>query len=112
MKKFSEINESKNFLPDPSIIKRYASYIIPLYLQGELICDIKLIDEWLEMNKSKEKEKNRNMVSELEIKAVRNIIGNPLSPTGFNELKVEIEKKCPKLEKFLRSYYQKKIDFQ
>ena len=52
------------------------------------------------------------MVSELEIKAVRNIIGNPLSPTGFNELKVEIEKKCPKLEKFLRSYYQKKIDFQ
>jgi len=93
MKKFSQINESKNFLPDPSIIKKYASFIIPLYLQGELTCDAKLIDEWLEMNKSKEKEKNRNMVSDLEIKAVKNVLSNPLSPTGYNELKLEIEKK-------------------
>lgn len=112
MKKFSQINEAKNFLPDPSIIKKYASFIIPLYLQGELTCDDKLIDEWLEMNKSKEKEKNRNMVCDLEIKAIKNIFSNPLTQTGYNELKLEIEKKCPKLELFLKKYYQMRFDFQ
>ncbi len=112
MIKFSQINESKNFLADPSIIKKYASYIIPLYLQGELVCDEKLIDEWLEMNRSKEKEKMKNMVCDLEVKAIKNILSNPLTPSGYNELKTEIEKKCPKLEVFLRKFYQKKIDFK
>jgi hypothetical protein len=112
MVKFTEINESKNFLPDPSIIKKYASFIIPLYLQGELPCDVRLIDEWLQMNNSKEKEKNRNMVCDLEIKAIRNIFSNPLTFSGYNELKVEIEKKCPKLEIFLRKFYQKKFEFE
>ena len=111
MKKFSKIDESKRFLPDPSIIKRYASYIIPLYIHGELKCDDKILDEWLEMNKSKEKIKNNAMICDLEILAIKQIFDNPTTPVGFNQLKLEIENKCPKLEKFLRKYYQKKFDF-
>ena len=112
MLKFSQINEAKKFYPDPSIIKRYAAFIIPLYLSGELKCDEKLIDEWLEMNKNKEKEKNRNMVCDLEVKAIKNIHSNPLTPTGYMELKLDIEKKCPKLDVFLRKFYQNKFDFK
>lgn len=112
MLKFTQINEGKNFIPDPSIIKKYASFIIPLYIQGELECDEKLIDEWLEMNKSKEKDRNKNMVCDLEIKAVKNIFSNPMTSNGYNELKIEIEKKCPKLELFLKKFYQKKIEFK
>jgi hypothetical protein len=112
MIKFSQINESKNFLPDPSIIKKYASFIIPLYIQKELTCDPKLIDEWLEMNKDKEREKNRNMVCDLEVKAIKNILDSPLTPSGYNQLKIEIEKKCPKLEVFLRKFYQNKFEFK
>lgn len=105
MLKFSEINEAKKFFPDPSIIKRYASFIIPLYLNGELKCDEKLIDEWLEMHKSKERVKNIGMICDLEILAVKQIFDNPTTTTGFNQLKEELEKKCPKLEKFMRKYY-------
>lgn len=112
MLKFTQINEGKNFIPDPSIIKKYASFIIPLYIQGELECDEKLIDEWLEMNKSKEKNKNKNLISDLEIKAIKNIFSNPMTSNGYNELKIEIEKKCPKLESFLKKFYQKKIEFK
>jgi len=112
MLKFSQINEGKSFYPDPSIIKKYASFIIPLYIQGELECDDKLIDEWLEMNKSKEKQKNKNMICDLEVKAIKNIFDNPLTPSGYEDIKIEIEKKCPKLEVFLRKFYQKKIEFK
>lgn len=112
MIKFSQINESKNFFPDPSIIKKYASFIIPLYLQGELECDYKFIDEWLEMNKSKEKEKNKNMICDLEIKAIKNIFKDPLTPGGYSDLVMDIEKKCVKLEAFLRKFYQDKFDFK
>jgi len=112
IKKFSEINESKRFFPDPSIVKRYASYIIPLYIQGELKCDEKLIDEWLEMNKSKEKAKNANLVSDLEILAVKAVLDTPITQSGYLMLKQEIDAKCPKLEKFLRKYYQVKREFE
>jgi hypothetical protein len=112
MLKFSQINESKNFIPDPSIIKKYASFIIPLYLQGELECENKLIDEWLEMNKSKERDLNRNMICDLEIKAIKQVLENPMTQSGFKELRKEIEKKCPKLESFLRKFYQDKFDFR
>lgn len=112
MIKFTELNESKKFFPDPSIVKRYASYIIPLYLQGELKCEEKWIDEWLEMNKTKEKMKNINMVTDLEILAIKNILDSPTTINGYNQLKLEIENKCPKLEKFLRKYYQMKKEFK
>ena len=52
------------------------------------------------------------MVCDLEIKAIRNIFSNPLTFSGYNELKAEIEKKCPKLEIFLRKFYQKKFEFE
>lgn len=112
MRKFTQINEGKNFISDPSIIKRYASYIIPLYLQGELKCEDRLIDEWLDMNHSREKEKNRNFVCDLEILAVKNLFDNPMNQSGYIQLKTEIENKCPRLEVFLRKFYTKKIDFQ
>lgn len=112
MLKFSKIDESKKFYPDPSIIKRYASYIIPLYIQGELKCDEKLIDEWLDMQKSKEKHKFENVICDLEILAVKNIFENPVSPNGYNQLRLEIDNKCLKLEKFLRKYYQIKKEFK
>lgn len=106
MLKFSQINEAKKFYPDPSVFKRYASFIIPLYIQGEIKCEPKLIDEWLEMYKSKEKEKNEMMICDLEILAIKNIIDNPLSQNGYFLLKKEIDEKCPKLERFLRKFYQ------
>ena len=112
MLKFSQINEAKNFYPDPSVLKKYASFIIPLYLQGELEIESKLIDEWLDMNKGKEKEKNKNIVCDLEIRALKNIFKDPLSPNGYADLKVDIEKKCAKLETFLRKFYQDKFDFR
>ena len=112
MLKFSQINEGKNFVPDPSIIKKYASFIIPLYLQGELECDDKLINEWLEMYKSKERADNKNIICDLEILAIKNILDNPLTQSGYKDLKREIEKKCPKLEIFLRKFYQNKFEFK
>lgn len=112
MLKFSKLNESKRFFPDPSIVKRYASYIIPLYLQGELKCEEKLIDEWLDMQKSKEKHKYENVICDLEIMAIKNIFDNPTTTTGYNQLKLDIDNKCLKLEKFLRKYYLLKKDFK
>ena len=112
MQKFSQINEAKKFYPDPSVLKRYASFIIPLYIQGELKCDPKLLDEWLEMYKSKEKEKNEMMISDLEVLAIKNIIDNPLSQNGYLLLKKEIDDKCPKLERFMRKFYQSTKDEQ
>lgn len=106
MKKFS-IYESKTFYPDPSIIKKYASFIIPLYLMGELNCDQKFIDEWLEMNKGVEKKKNQNVLCDLEILAVKNLFDNPTTPAGFTQMKNDIDNKCLKLEVFLRKYYTK-----
>ena len=110
MLKFSQLNEAKKFYPDPRIIKIYASYIIPLYLQGELKCEVRLIDEWLEMNKSREKFKNEDTICEFEILAVKQIFDNPISQTGYNQLRLDINNKCVKLEKFLRKFFQRKLD--
>jgi hypothetical protein len=108
MKKFTEINESKFFTADPSIIKKYAARIIPFYLTGELVCrDYKLIDEWLEMNRNNEKHKNENIVCDLEIMAVKAVLDNsPLTQNGYVSLVNEIDNKCPRLERFLRPLIQ------
>jgi hypothetical protein len=103
MLKFSQINENKTFIPDPSVIKKYASYIIPLYLQGDLKCEGRMIDEWLEINKAKDREKNKNVICDLEILAIKNIFANPMSSLGYAQLKLDVEKKCPKLEAFLKN---------
>ena len=112
MLKFTQIDESKSFIPDPSVIKKYASFIIPLYIPGELICKDDLLDEYLDMNKEKNKEKNRNMICDLEILAIKNLFDNPMTISGYNELISDVEKKCVKLETFLRKYYQKKFEFK
>jgi hypothetical protein len=112
MKKFSAINERKVFITDPSVIKRYASFVIPLYITGELTCDVKILDEYLEMNKAAQKEKSKNLISDLEVLAVKAVLGdNPLTPKGYDILRADIDKKCIKLERFLRVYLLKKKDF-
>ena len=52
------------------------------------------------------------MICDLEIMAVKQIIDNPLTTTGFTQLKEELEKKCPKLEKFMRKYYRDTKDLE
>ena len=74
MKKFSTMNEGKIFMPDPSVIKAYASYIIPLYLTGKIKCDEKLLDEYLEMNKKVNKIKSPNVVLDIEIMAIKAVL--------------------------------------
>ena len=105
MKKFSQVNEGKVFIADPSIIKSYAAYIIPLYLNGALKCDQKLIDEWLEANKSSNKARMANFLLDIELMAVKAVLENPTTQGGYESLKKEIASKCPKLERFLRQYY-------
>lgn len=108
MKKFTEINEAKFFTADPSIIKKYAARIIPFYITGELVCrDQKLIDEWLEMSRSSQKHQNENTVCDLEIMAVKAVLDlSPLTQNGYNALFNEIDNKCPRLERFLRTFIQ------
>jgi len=72
MKKFTnQVNEGKMFIPDPSILKKYAAFIIPLYITGKVKCDEVLLDEYLELYKKGVKVKNANVVSDLEIAAVK-----------------------------------------
>ncbi len=106
MQKFTE---SVKFIPDPSIIKKYASYIIPLYLTREIKCDTKLIDEYLEMYQGANFEKNTNMISDLEILAVKNIFDDPLTSQGFQQIKNDLHNKSAKLEMFLRKNLPKHI---
>lgn len=108
MQKFTE---SVKFIPDPSIIKKYASFIIPFYITRELKCDVKLIDEYLDMFSSKNFTKNTNMISELEILACKNIIDDPMTPQGYQQLKNDIENKCYKLEIFLKKNISIKYEF-
>jgi hypothetical protein len=108
MQKFTE---SVKFIPDPSIIKKYASFIIPLYLNRELKCDLKLIDEYLELNKSVNFNKSNNIVCDLEILACKNIFDDPTTQTGFTQLKLDIDNKCDKLEKFLIRKINIKYEF-
>jgi hypothetical protein len=106
MEKFTKVTESKRFIPDPSILKKYASYIIPLYLNGVLKCEEKLLDEYLDMYKSSNKYRNLNQVCDLEITAIKNIFDNPTTINGFNQLKQDILNKTPKLQNFLRKHLQ------
>ena len=112
MEKFTKVVESKRFIPDPSILKKYASYIIPLYLNGILKCDEKLIDEYLELYKSSNKYKNVNTVTDLEIMAIKNIFDNPTTITGFNQMKSDVENRCSKLQTFLRKHLQDTTQFK
>ena len=111
MQKFTKIEESKKFMPDPSILKTYASFIIPLYITGQLKCEEKFVDEWLEMHKPSKKFNNINQVCDLDILAIKNIFDNPTTITGFNQLKQDVENKCIKLQNFLKSYIQK-VEFK
>jgi hypothetical protein len=105
MKKFSSINEAKYFTPDPSVLKKYAAFIIPLYITGKVKCDEVLLDEYLELYKKGVKVKNTNVICDLEIIAVKLVLQeNPMSAAGYEQFKKELENKCPKLEKFLKIY--------
>jgi len=105
MKKFSKINEAKLFIADPSIVKRYAAFIMPLYITGRVKCDENLLDEYLELYKKSGHFKNSNVVCDMEILAIKSVLQeNPMTQSGFEVLKKEIDNKCPKLEKFLRPY--------
>jgi hypothetical protein len=111
MQKFSKIDEAKRFLPDPSLLKKYAAFIIPLYLNGKLKCDESLLDEYLDMNRKSQKYQNSNVVCDLEIDAIKNILDNPTTINGFTQLKKEIEDGSPKLQQFLKKFLQNKDTF-
>lgn len=106
MEKFTQVVEAKRFMPDPSVLKQYAAYILPLYLNGQLKCDAKLLDEYLELYKSQNRYKNVSVVCDLEIVAVKNVIDNPLSINGFSNLKNDINNNFPKLQSFLKKHLQ------
>jgi hypothetical protein len=111
MEKFTQVIESKKFMPDPSVLKTYAAYIIPLYLNGQLKCEGKLLDEYLDLYRTQNKYKNASVVCDLEIQAIKNIIENPLSINGFANVKQDMKQKFPKLQSFLRKYLQsEKVD--
>jgi hypothetical protein len=112
MKKFSEVNEGKIFIADPSVIKKYAAYIIPLFLNGLVNCDERLLDEWLEMNKRANKHKLHNYVADIEVFAVKQVLENPMTQSGFEKLQQEVDMKCPKLERYLRQFYIKPENFK
>ena len=112
MKKCSSLRESKRFIADPTIIKRYASFIIPLYITGELNCPKNLLDEYFDLHKSNQHFKSYNVVCDLEVMAIKNIHSNPLTEQGFNQLKSDIANDSIKLEKFLRPFIRKTKNFQ
>ena len=105
MEKFSLIVEGKKFLPNPELLKKYASFIIPLYLDRTLPCDKRFIDEYLEMSRTVQFDKNKSVISDLEILALKNLYPNPLSQAGYTQIKADITNKCKKLEVFLRKYF-------
>ena len=105
MEKFSLILEGKKFMPNPELLKKYAGFIIPLYLDRTLTCDKSLIDEYLEMFRSAQFDKNKSIVSDLEILALKNLYSNPLSQSSYVEIKNDITNKCKKLETFLRKHF-------
>jgi len=111
MQKFSKIDEAKKFMPDPSLLKNYASFIIPLYITKRLKIDEALLDEYLEMYKKTNKYQNSNVVCDLEVEAIKNVLDNPTTISGFSQLKKEIEDGCPKLQNFLKKHLQNKETF-
>lgn len=112
MKKFSQVNEAKVFLADPSVIKKYAAFIVPLYLNGALKCDERLIEEWIDMNRKINKSKGSNLVLDIEVMAIKQVLDNPLTQAGYERLQQEIAANCPKLERFMRTFYAKQDTFK
>jgi hypothetical protein len=112
MQKFTKMDEAKKFMPDPTLLKSYASFIVPLYITGHIKIEDSLLDEYLEMNKKSNRFQNSNVVCDLEIEAVKNVLDNPTTVNGFTQLKKEIEDGCPKLNLFLRRYLQNKDSFK
>lgn len=110
MQKFTKLDESKKFIPDPKLLKSYASFIIPLYINKSIKIEESLIDEYLEM--TKKSNKNWNIVCDLEIEAVKQIVENPTTINGFTQLKKEVESGCPKLQNFLKKFLQNKDTFE
>lgn len=111
MKKFSQVNEGKVFLADPSVIKKYAGFIVPLFVSGVLKCDDKLVDEWFESNTKTNRAKSSNLVLDIEILAIKQVLDNPLTQAGYEKLQQEIAAKCPKLERFMRNQYANSKNF-
>ena len=111
MRKFSQVNEGKVFLADPSVIKKYAGFIVPLFVGGILKCDEKLVDEWFEANSKSNRAKSSNLILDIEILAVKQVLENPLTQSGYEKLQQEIAAKCPKLERFLRLQYSNPKNF-
>ena len=106
------MDEAKKFMPDPTLLKSYASFIVPLYITGHIKIEDSLLDEYLEMNKKSNRFQNSKVVCDLEIEAVKNVLDNPTTINGFTQLKKEIEDGCPKLNLFLRRYLQNKDSFK
>lgn len=106
------MDEAKKFMPDPTLLKSYASFIVPLYITGHIKIEDNLLDEYLEMNKKSNRFQNSNVVCDLEIEAVKNVLDNPTTINGFTQLKKEIEDGCPKLNLFLKRYLQNKDSFK
>lgn len=112
MQKFTKLEESKKFIPDAKLLKSYAAYIIPLYINKLLKIDDSLLNEYLEMNKKTNSYQNTNFVSDLEIEAIKSVLENPTTINGFSQLKKEVEGGCPKLQNFLRKYFQNIENFK
>lgn len=112
MKKFSQVNEGKVFLADPSVIKKYAAFIVPLYVNGILKCEDRLVEEWIDMNRKVNKIKGSNLILDIEVMAIKQVLDNPLTQGGYEKLQQEIAAKCPKLERFLRIQYANGDNFK
>ena len=112
MQKFTKLEESKKFIPDVRLLKSYAAFIIPLYINKSIKTDDSLLNEYLEMNKKANVYQNNNFVSDLEIEAIKNILENPTTINGFSQLKKEVEGGCPKLQNFLKKFFQNIDNFK
>lgn len=112
MKKFSQVNEGKVFLADPSVIKKYAAFIVPLYLNGSIKCDERLVEEWIDTNRKINRVKGTNMVLDIEVMAIKQVLDNPLTQAGYERLLQEIAAGCPKLERFMKAHYAKTDTFK
>jgi len=110
MQKFTKLDESKKFIPDPTLLKTYASFLIPLYINKIIKIEDSLIDEYLDM--FKKTNRNENLVCDLEIEAVKLVVDNPTTINGFTQLKKEIESGCPKLQTYMKKYFQNKETFE
>jgi hypothetical protein len=64
------------------------------------------------MNKTTQRAKSANLICDLEVLAVKQILDNPLTPRGYDQLRQDIEKGCIKLERYLKKKLQIKMEFK